>query len=293
MTAYGNRPEIWDYVDLVLLRIAKIRRAKLREKDDTQEFYDEFFNENDVEVMASGGDLRRRRRSEILTAAAWSHMPKDAKVLDVGCGSGDNLRYILRDQAEFFGLEYAAPTATIARRLLGKRADIRVASATEIPFGDGQFDLVMCIEVLEHLSEDSRACREIARVLKPDGALILSLPYRHWFPSYLSTMGHIRHYTRSDVESLLHGAGLEVTQYLPNYPRWSRFGNYVYIVCRIYTLLLRPFGIRHSPVEARLPFSRRPLMEGLFETLESLRKSERDADYPRLETSTFVVAKKS
>lgn len=292
MSAYGNRAEIWDYVDLLLLRIAKLRRRKLAATNDAEDFYNEFFNENDVEVMASGGDLRRRCRAEVLTSAAWSHMPQDAKVLDVGCGAGDNLRYVLRDHAVFFGLEYAERTAQVARRILDGRADIRVGSATEIPFGNDEFDLVLCIEVLEHLDKDKEACREIARILKPGGALILSLPYRHWFPSYFNTMGHLRHYMRSDAEEMLLRAGLTVTHYLPNYPRWSRFANYIYVSCRIYALLLRVFGVRRSPVEVRLPFSQRPLMEIMFAMLADLRNRERDQDYARLETSTFIIARK-
>lgn len=289
---YGNRAEIWDYIDLLLLRIAKLRRRKLATTNDAEGFYNEFFNENDIEVMASGGDLRRRCRAEVLTSAAWSHMPQDAKVLDVGCGTGDNLRYVLRDQAFFYGLEYAEPTTEVARRILEGRADIRVGSATEIPFSDAKFDLVLCIEVLEHIEEDDEACGEIARILKPGGALILSLPYRHWFPSYFSTMGHYRHYTRSDVEKLLSRVGLKVTRYLPNYPRWSRFANYVYVSCRIYALLLRVFGVRRSPVEVKLLFSQRSLMEIMFAMLTGLRDREHDQDYAQLETSTFIVARK-
>jgi SAM-dependent methyltransferase len=292
LSTYGNRAEIWDYVDLMLLRIAKLRRRKLAGTNDAEGFYNDFFNDNDVEVMASGGDLRRRCRGEVLASAARSHMPQDAKVLDVGCGTGDNLRYVLRDQAVFFGLEYAERTAAIARRILKGRADISVGSATAIPFGNDEFDLVLCIEVLEHIDKDNEACREIARILKPGGALILSLPYRHWFPSYFNTMGHLRHYTRSDVESLLGRAGLTITRYLPNYPRWSRFANYVYVCCRIYALLLRIFGIRRSPVDVKLPLSRRPLMEIIFARLGDLRDRERDQDYARLETSTFIVARK-
>jgi SAM-dependent methyltransferase len=292
MSTYGNRAEIWDCLDLLLLRVAKLRRRKLATTNDAGEFYNEFFNDNDIEVMASGGDLRRRCRAEVLTSAAWLHMPQGAKVLDVGCGTGDNLRYVLRKHAMFFGLEYAERTAQVAKSILLGRADISVGSASEIPFVDEEFDLVLCIEVLEHIDKDNEGCREIARVLKLGGALILSLPYRHWFPSYFNTMGHLRHYTRSDVADMLLHAGLTVTHYLPNYPRWSRFANYVYVSCRILALLLTVFGVRRSPVEVKLFFSRRPLMEMMFSMLESMRRRERDQDYATLETSTFIIARK-
>lgn len=292
MPGKGNRAEIWDYLDLLLLRIAKIRRRKLQTADQAAAFYDEFFDENDVEVMTSGGDLRRSSRAEVLTAAAWARMPAHAKVLDVGCGMGDNLRYILRQEASFFGLEYSQTTALGARQVLGERAKLCVGSASRIPFGENEFDLIICIEVLEHIEDDEAACRDIARVLKKNGALILSLPYRHWFPAYFREMGHIRHYTRADVEEMLSRAGLSIAEFLPNFPDWSRFANYIYVTCRIYSLLLRLVGIRRSPVEARLPFTRRPLMALMFSMLEHIRQREQTLNYAALQTSTFVVAEK-
>ena len=152
------------------------------------------------------------------------------------------------------------------------------------------FDLVLCIEVLEHIADAEKACSEIARVMKNRGALILSLPFRRWFPAYFRLMGHFRHYTRSDVEELLRRHGLAVIQHLPNFPRWSRFANYVYVLCRMYALLLRLFGMRRSPAEVRLPFARRAVMDILFSGIDGIRRSERSLDYAALETSTFVVA---
>lgn len=276
----------------MLLHIAKLRRRKLVAINGTDIFYNDFFNEKDVEVMTSGGDLRRHYRAETLTPVAWSYMPKNAKVLDVGCGMGDNLRYILRERDKFFGLEYAERTARAANRLLGDRAELLVGSASAIPFENNEFDLVLCIEVLEHIPHDKEGCREIARVLKPGGALIISLPYRHWFPSYFRTMGHLRHYTRSEVEEMLAAAGLTITHFLPNYPKWSRFANYAFIACRLYSLMLLALGVRRSPVAVKLPLSRRPLMEIMFGLLEGLRGREHHHDYAKLETSTFLVAQK-
>ena len=292
MAACGNPAEFWDYVDMFLLRVAKLGRRKLTSTTDAEGFYNEFFNQNDLQVVTSGGELRRRYRANALVSAAWSHMPHNARVLDVGCGMGDNIRSILRTQNAFIGLEFAERTAKAANRLLARRANILRGSADGIPFRNDEFDLVLCIEVLEHIEKDYDGCREIARVLKPGGALILSLPYRHWFPSYFRGMGHLRHYTRTDVEKIVRDAGLTVTNHLPNYPRWSRFANYAFITCRIYALILSMFGIRRSPVEASLPLSRRPIMEIMFAMLEHLRERERDQDYTKLETSTFIVAQK-
>jgi len=288
----GNRLEVWDYVDLVLLRLAKMRRRKLEDTETPEQFYNDFFNENDIQVRSAGGDLRRLYQGEILRAAAWPRMPVDATVVDVGCGTGDNLRYILRDNAQYFGVEYAEETARIAKRLLGQQAHVQSASATAIPFPDQHFDLVLCIEVLEHVEDDEKALGEIARVLRSGGNLILSLPYRHWFPSYYRLMGHLRHYTRTDVETMLARHGLVVAEYLPNFPRWSRFANYCYVTSRLYTYVLRMFGIRRSPVEVCLPFSRERLMDKLFSWIEPIRQREMRSNYSTLETSTFIVALK-
>lgn len=288
----GNRAEVWDYVDLLLLHLAKIGRRKLEDAERLEHFYNDFFNENDVQVRNSGGDLRRHYLGEVLRAAAWSRMPVNATVLDVGCGTGDNLRYVLRDDAQFFGIEYAEVTARIAKRLLGHQTHVQAASATAIPFLDQYFDLALCIEVLEHVEDNEKALREIIRVLRSGGSLILSLPYRHWFPSYFRLMGHIRHFTKTDVEAMLVRHGLVIAEYLPNFPRWSRFANYCYVISRLYTYALRVFGIRRSPVEVCLPFSRERLIDKLFSWIEPIRQREMHSNYSIRETSTFIVVLK-
>ncbi len=290
MGTQGNNREVWDYVDLVLLRLAKVERIKAAEGN--KKFYEEFFTRDDAQILGSERDLRRSYRGAVLKNVAAASIPEGGKVLDVGCGTGDNLAYIHQPNVEFFGMEYAESTANMAKELLGDKVDIRTGSANAIPFPDAQFDFALCIEVLEHIEDDIGALKEISRVLKPGGKLVMSVPYRYWFPSYFNLMGHYRHYTRQDVEKMLTTCAMTPIQHLENYPRWSRFANYCYIVCRLYAMLLRVVGRRVSPVDVSVPFSKRNLLDVLFSAIEPMRKKEAGMDYSDLPTSTFILAQK-
>ena len=88
--------------------------------------------------------------------------------------------------------------------------------ATAMPFGDGTFDRVIAAEVLEHVLDDQRAMNELARVLRPGGLAAITVP--SWLPERicwaLSTEyhqvpgGHVRIYTRVELEAKLARAGL-------------------------------------------------------------------------------------
>ena len=89
--------------------------------------------------------------------------------------------------------------------------------ATTMPFSDGAFDRVIAAEVLEHIPLDQRALAEIARVLRPGGLLAVTVPA--WLPEricwrlsddYHNTPGgHVRIYTRPELEAKLRAAGFE------------------------------------------------------------------------------------
>ena len=91
--------------------------------------------------------------------------------------------------------------------------------ALSLPFEDGTFDRVIASEVLEHIPDDSAAMRELARVLRPGGAMAVTVPrcgpeVINWALSdeYHDTPGgHVRIYRRSTLERRLSSAGLEPT----------------------------------------------------------------------------------
>jgi SAM-dependent methyltransferase len=89
------------------------------------------------------------------------------RVLDAGCGDG------------LFACSIAAPVVVgidsspgMVERALSRGVDARVADLHELPFADGEFDVVVCAGVLHHLHDLDRAVAEIARVLRPGGRLV-------------------------------------------------------------------------------------------------------------------------
>ncbi|MFC7479995.1 class I SAM-dependent methyltransferase [Luedemannella flava] len=72
-------------------------------------------------------------------------------------------------------------------------------------------DLVIALDVLEHIDDDARAAAEIDRVLRPGGTLIASVPcdMRLWSPHDVA-LGHVRRYTRESLSTLVQSSGLVI-----------------------------------------------------------------------------------
>jgi len=101
---------------------------------------------------------------------------ENQKVLDVGCGTG-NLMPALSDSNRVYGTEMDPHAATLARQL-NPRADVRLVRTSRLPFAKRFFDVVVCAHVIEVVPASERAVflREIHRVLKPRGLLLLTTP---------------------------------------------------------------------------------------------------------------------
>lgn len=101
-------------------------------------------------------------------------------VLEVGCGPGCTVgRWSVGRCAEYIGVDISENAVRDARKL-GLDARV-VEDASCLPFDDSSFDVVICLEVLEHLFQPHLAAREMLRVLRPGGVLIATVPNLiHW-----------------------------------------------------------------------------------------------------------------
>jgi SAM-dependent methyltransferase len=148
-----------------------------------------------------------------LFAGALRAEPRRARILDAGCGTGGLIRSLERSapDARFVGFDLS-PLALRFARERGHR-DLARASIERVPFRDGSFDAVVSADVLYHAGvlDDAAALRELARVVRPGGAVLLNLPAHPGLRGAHDAQIHTaRRYSRADVRRLAAAAGLEV-----------------------------------------------------------------------------------
>lgn len=120
-----------------------------------------------------------RSKIDALIGELFAGLHNGAKVLDVGCGTGEHLQRAADAGLKPFGLEPAPAMLEIARDKV-PAAEIRQGVATELPYDDAEFDLVIMVEVLRYLDQPDieKALAEARRVLKPGGQLFVTLVNR-------------------------------------------------------------------------------------------------------------------
>ncbi|MFI6511246.1 class I SAM-dependent methyltransferase [Streptosporangium sp. NPDC050855] len=130
------------------------------------------------------------------------------RALDVGAAGGGNTRVLVEHGWDALVADFSELAVELARER-GLRAIH--ADARDLPLPDAEFDLVMALDVLEHIEEDDRAAGELARVLRPGGTALITVPcdMALWSAHDVAS-GHVRRYTREDLGALLTGAGLVV-----------------------------------------------------------------------------------
>jgi ubiquinone/menaquinone biosynthesis C-methylase UbiE len=157
---------------------------------------------------------------EVWLEKVLSAVPAGSKILDAGAGElkykrfCEHLVYVSQDFAQYDGQGNGLGLQT--QKWDQNRLDI-VSDITSIPKPDASFDAVMCIEVLEHLPDPVKALRELTRLLRPGGLMILTAPFcslTHFAP-YFFQSGYSRYF----YEYWLSELGLNIV-----YIQWN--GNY-------------------------------------------------------------------
>ena len=135
---------------------------------------------------------------------------RDLRIVDCGCGTGFNMKTLLMPHGRVFGFDLV-PDGIRRARIVGRplvRADIQ-----HIPFASGNFDLATSFDVVQSVPDDRAALREMARLLKPGGHLVLNVTAMDLLRGdHSDVWGELRRYTPERATRLVEDAGLEVVR---------------------------------------------------------------------------------
>lgn len=137
----------------------------------------------------------------LLTRYAPTSEGRRPRVVDLGCGCG-YLLWLLKDQYDAVGLDGSAQAVEFSKR---RGVDVRLgALPDEVPFEDGSADVVMFLDVLEHLKDDGVCFDRAARLLRPGGIAICTVPAYPWLWTKRDEYHqHFRRYTRAAFKTLM------------------------------------------------------------------------------------------
>jgi 2-polyprenyl-3-methyl-5-hydroxy-6-metoxy-1,4-benzoquinol methylase len=146
-------------------------------------------------------------------------------ILDAGCGSGRHLRALAKlPDLKIIGIDRNGSDLNDAMTALKNMPDalsdnylVSCADIKNLPFASASFDCVICSEVLEHIPEHENALKELVRILKPQGDLVVSVPryFTEKICWLISTAyhneegGHVRIYKKKKLQKMLANQGVK------------------------------------------------------------------------------------
>jgi ubiquinone/menaquinone biosynthesis C-methylase UbiE len=201
------------------------------------------------------------------------------RAIDVGCGPGIVVAALRGEGVEALGIDL---TAEMLREARGAGGSYVRGDVARIPFRDGVFDLAVCRNTVHHLSDPPGVAREVARVLRPGGRMVIEdmqAPEDAARRAYHETIerlrdpAHARTLTAVEIRALLEGAGLgsireEPTSFVIDVEEWMDRGYPAAAARREALRMLEACleedraGLRVWREQGRLKFERRSLFAG-------------------------------
>lgn len=136
----------------------------------------------------------------------------NALVLEVGSGTGGNFP-LLSNFGPVSAIEMDAGAREIAKNsIAGTTVDLRAGKLPEDnPFADMKFDLVVMLDVLEHIEDDDGTMKALFACMETSGKILITVPAYQWlWGPHDKVLHHKRRYTRTELRRVIEGAGLKV-----------------------------------------------------------------------------------
>ena len=197
---------------------------------------------------------RRRIVSALLRRL---QLPAEARVLDVGCGTGGNLQMLAHFGA-LTAVELDEAAAQLARDR-GVAPILRGRLPDALPLAEQHFELITLLDVLEHIEDDAATLQTMHRLLAPGGHLLLTVPaFGFLWGPHDEVHHHQRRYRREPLRQLLQANGFHVNQL-------SYYNTWLFPPAALVRLLRRALPLGKSNAELTLPPAPlNALLAGLF-----------------------------
>jgi ubiquinone/menaquinone biosynthesis C-methylase UbiE len=172
-------------------------------------------------------------------------LPKDARLLDLGCGTGLTLMTL-----RGFGLAIGLDCFREALQYCAQRSLRRLvlSSGESLPFRDGSFALVTSLDSIEHTLDPARVIRETHRTLAPGGWFLVTAPaHPSLYGAHDYALGHRVRYTKRSLLALLRSAGFEIVLS-------GHFFGLVFPLAAAVKTYQKRFGSRSQTIRYALPF---------------------------------------
>jgi SAM-dependent methyltransferase len=153
-----------------------------------------------------------RRQVALTFARDYQPGRRPLRVLDAGCGTGALLERMSQEPDEdVYGVDFSREALAFSHEPGQSR--LVQGDLTALPFASDSFDLVTALDVVEHVERDVDALREICRVLRPGGVLLMSVPaYPFLWSSHDTALHHKRRYSTGTMAPRLKQAGLALVK---------------------------------------------------------------------------------
>ncbi len=170
-------------------------------------------NQDEFEAMDAGGPgqwwYNAREKLLVRELKKLSLDKPNLRILDLASACGGNFSTCYK-HGKVFGLDISWKSIEICKTK--GIQNLVQADAQELPFVNGSMDVVIALDVLEHLENDSGSMREVARVLNKDGVFIFNTPAMMQLFSYHDlAFHHFRRYSAVELKNKLINANLQVS----------------------------------------------------------------------------------
>ncbi|MBI2596891.1 class I SAM-dependent methyltransferase [Candidatus Daviesbacteria bacterium] len=171
-------------------------------------------------------------------------IPKTSKlkILDFGCGTGDILQQVIgiNPNSQYLGIDVSSIALKKAKDRFPKAKFYHIEDGDKIPLKTSSIDFILMLDVIEHIYNTKSTIKELYRILKPGGKILLSTPYHgflknlilisFFFEQYFDPeSAHIRQYSKKSLVSQLESTGFSVV-------RFDYFGRFFPVSRAMYVL---------------------------------------------------------